>query len=98
MTDCPHDKVIPDQFALLPGVRRCLPGDCACMDCGQPLAVWWNAGKPIPVPVTTPPLQIDPDTGVMASPETMDEAKAEWMERNHEEWQADQASYRGFEK
>jgi len=48
MKDCNgnHEKVVVDKFAKIQGVSRSVPGDCFCLDCGQPLPAWWNRGKP----------------------------------------------------
>lgn len=46
---CEHNKVKPDAFARLPGVRRTVPGDVMCANCHEPLPVWWNGGDPITV-------------------------------------------------
>lgn len=41
-----HGKIVQDQFAKLPGVRRRVPGDCYCLDCKLALPADWNGGKP----------------------------------------------------
>ena len=43
--DCPHNRVTRDRFAPLPGVRRQIPGDCVCADCGAPVPVYWDQIK-----------------------------------------------------
>lgn len=43
-----HSKVVQDRFAIEIGGRS-VPGDCYCLDCEQPIAAWWNRGKPVPV-------------------------------------------------
>lgn len=44
-----HEKVVVDRFAKDIGGRR-TPGDCYCLDCKQPIAAWWNHGKPVAIP------------------------------------------------
>ena len=48
MKDCDgmHEKVVKDRFAEVPGVSRSVPGDCFCLDCGQPIPAYWNSGHP----------------------------------------------------
>lgn len=45
-----HEKVVRDRFAEIPSIKRAVPGDCFCLDCGEPLPYWWNHGNPKPVP------------------------------------------------
>ena len=51
MKDCneTHKRVISDKFAQLLGVSRSIPGDCFCLDCKEPIAAWWNGGKPLAI-------------------------------------------------
>ena len=49
--ECQHERILEDKFSKLPGVRRCEPGDVCCVDCGLPLPIAWNNGKPKPIEI-----------------------------------------------
>jgi hypothetical protein len=47
--NCPHENMLKDAFSEMTGVRRIAPGNVSCADCGEPLPLWWNRERPIPV-------------------------------------------------
>lgn len=49
---CPHAHALEDRFSKLTGVLRSVPGDVCCADCGLPLPLVWNRGKPQPIEET----------------------------------------------